>query len=96
MRAGQDEAEGIPHARPHLFLECFLYQGVRKARVPWRPASPLRQHTTRERRKPRDALRRKAIVPCNYRRWRNHCCTTRPRQARRLFCREHKPWCLAV
>jgi hypothetical protein len=33
-RARQDEAESIPRARPQLFLECFLYQDVRKKRGP--------------------------------------------------------------
>ena len=29
-------------------------------------------------------------MPCNCHQWCNQCCTTRPRQARRLFCREHR------
>ena len=65
MRAGQDEGESIPRARLHLFLECVWIQDVRNTREPWRRVSPLRQHTTGDRRKLRDALSIKAIVQRN-------------------------------
>jgi hypothetical protein len=60
-RAGQDDADGIPRARPHRFLEGFCSQAVSTQSERGRRASPLRHHTTRDRRQPRDAVRLKAI-----------------------------------